>query len=563
MKVGTKLNYAFIFIIIIILISTATSYLNLTGIQDKSNEALDYRLKQIILVEDIRYNLAMEDVYTRALVMDPDNESNKTELIEYSNNVDGKIKEMEQLVSAPEMVQYLSNLIEVRNTYKQTEQQLFNVIKMNDFEKANSIIVNEMNKHNDGILKATDSMVQFQNKQMDEISEETQASVARAKTISIIALVITVILGIVLMVLVQKLISKPLVRVMNSAKHIAEGNLTEENLTMTAKDEIGQLGQIFDNMKTTLNNLIRSIQTNAAQLSASAEELSASTEEVNASSTEVARQLTYAANVSIRSTEASEESALAMEKTAQGVHRIAVASQQLHHSSIDTAKVSNDGKMKIETAKKQMDIIHLSTTAVNKVVQKLSKQTEEIQNITNAITAITEQTNLLSLNASIEAARAGEHGKGFAVVANEVKLLAEQSKESANSIGELTCEIQNDTQEVLLAVKDAIVSVSDGVEIITEAGNSFDHILTAVDKMSIQIEEVSSTAEQLSASAQQVSSSITEIATSSKASSEQLSTLSQAMDEQVSTMHEVSNVAISLTESATSLQSETLRFKVK
>ncbi|MFJ7851670.1 methyl-accepting chemotaxis protein [Peribacillus frigoritolerans] len=69
--------------------------------------------------------------------------------------------------------------------------------------------------------------------------------------------------------------------------------------------------------------------------------------------------------------------------------------------------------------------------------------------VTNAISKISEQTNLLSLNASLEAARAGESGKGFAVVANEVRNLADGSKEATKNIQAIIQSILSDTEELL------------------------------------------------------------------------------------------------------------------
>ena len=267
-----------------------------------------------------------------------------------------------------------------------------------------------------------------------------------------------------------KTITAPLRTVMNAAHVIADGDLSQPDVVAKSRDEIGQLATVFNDMKTSLRGLIKNVQTNSEQLSAAAEELSASTEEISATTEDVTRQVANTAEAAQGSSRAAGESAVAMEETAQGVQRIAEASQTLHSSSLDASETATKGKEIIEHAKKQMDVINTSTATVNELVQKLAKQTEEIENITKVITDITDQTNLLALNASIEAARAGEQGKGFAVVANEVKKLAEESKESANSIAALTVEIKTDTENVEKAVENSLTSVKDGVEIISEAG---------------------------------------------------------------------------------------------
>ena len=209
-----------------------------------------------------------------------------------------------------------------------------------------------------------------------------------------------------------------------------------------------------------------------------------------------------------------------------------------------------------------MVAINESTTVVNDLVQKLSQQTNEIEKMTKVITDITDQTNLLSLNAAIEAARAGDHGKGFAVVADEVRKLAESSKQSANSIVELTMEIQKDTANVEQAVTNAIGSVKDGVKIINHAGESFTEIVGAVNMMTTQIEEISATAEQISASAEEVTASVTEIANGADTAAQSINSIASSMEEQTATMQEVSGIASGLVDSATELQQEISKFRV-
>lgn len=562
MSVGKKLNLSFIVLIVLLAVSVGSSMMNLKNIKSEVEEAMDYRLEQLFLIENIRYDVAMQALHIRSLILEPEEDMHRENLLTVAGELDENLNELEGYLASEEMRMYWEQASIPNDEFNEVMPDIIAAVQNDNIEQATEIVNTTVQDVNEGMFEAAQAMENYQVGQMDNIEREIDSAIGIAQVVSIIVLGASILIGIGLMFYVRRSITAQLLSVMDIAKKIGDGDLSAEDIAVKSKDELGQLAFIFNASKNNTRDLIVRIQQNAEQLGASSEELSASAEEASATTEEVTKQAADTAETSQTAADAANESSIAMGETAQGVQRIAEAAQSLHSSSSETSESAQNGTKIIGDAQQQMNNINESASSVNELVIKLAKQTEEIENITNVITDITDQTNLLALNAAIEAARAGEQGKGFSVVADEVRKLAEESKKSAGSISMLTKEIKNDTENVEKAMQSALPAVHKGVEVITEAGSSFEAIVEAIRGMTNEIQEISATSQELSASAEQVAASVTEISTGSQVMSGNIDKIAASMEEQTATMNEVAHVATSLSETAQELQDEAGKFKV-
>ncbi|MGE7665301.1 methyl-accepting chemotaxis protein [Ureibacillus composti] len=377
---------------------------------------------------------------------------------------------------------------------------------------------------------------------------------------TLVVIVIALIVGGLIVYLIVRSIVAPIKDLKEKAITISNGDLTQ-SIKVKTTDEIGLLGQAFIGMQENLKSLLRKVEQNAEQVAASAEELSASSEETSAATEQVSTSIQHVSASAEKQKESVETSVLSLKEISDGAIHIAHFSSEVTELTQEASKKALSGGESVGKILNQMESIHDSVSKSNKMIHSLTERSKQVDSILKIITGIAEQTNLLSLNASIEAARAGEHGKGFAVVANEVKKLAEQSRESAKDIQDIISAIQNDTENTVKIMSHVTQEVNDGVEISNEAVTQFYGIIETMNKVTPQMEEVSATVEQVSASIQEVTERANQnafIAQGNAAASEEVAA---SAEQQLAAMEEISASAQALTEMAEELQILISKFK--
>ncbi|NJE79683.1 methyl-accepting chemotaxis protein, partial [Thermococcus sp. GR4] len=140
--------------------------------------------------------------------------------------------------------------------------------------------------------------------------------------------------------------------------------------------------------------------------------------------------------------------------------------EDFERSMSEVVGLAREGGQKGEEAVGQIEEIRNMMLMIEETVKGVAEMGKNIANITNVITGIAEQTNLLALNAAIEAARAGEAGKGFAVVAEEIRNLAEESKQAADDIRNIVEQIMAKIDESVEVTGKSVETVAQSTEVL-------------------------------------------------------------------------------------------------
>ena len=393
------------------------------------------------------------------------------------------------------------------------------------------------------------------------VSEVSENLLVLTKISSVAIIVVLIIAGLVI-VLLSRRIARPIRILEASADRIAAGDLSQITINIATNDEIGRLGNSFEQMARNLRALIQKVQDATAQVSASSQELTASSEQSAQAANQIAAAIIDVAQGASEQMKVADEATAIVEHMSSSLQQMAANSNTVAgHTANATEKAKNGNEIAVQ-AVKQMNDIEITVTKSGELVAKLGERSKEIGQIVDAISSIAGQTNLLALNAAIEAARAGEQGRGFAVVAEEVRKLAEQSQEAARQIADLIGEIQKDTDQAVIAMDNGTREVKLGTEVVSNSGEAFKEIADLVENVSRQVREISASVQQMASESQQVVSSIKRMDTLGQKSASESQGVSAAAEEQLASMEEISSSSQALTNLAQDLQNTVNDFKI-
>jgi methyl-accepting chemotaxis protein len=395
----------------------------------------------------------------------------------------------------------------------------------------------------------------------DEIEAEIRESKvagdtasARAKTLTLAALVVGALLLSILGFMLYASVNTGLQQVQDTIEKINQGDTTARTL-MTSKDELGTLGRAFDGLlddriaslesagkeNETLNNSVIALLQTVFQLSnrdltarapvtediigtvaSSINQLSDETGRTLAEVQDIAEQVRKTSeavrvqSVMVEETARSEREALQsmsvnLNQATDQLSQMAVLSNQSNTAAEQAATATQAALTAVDGTVKGMDQLRDSISDMEKRFKRLGERSQEISTAVQLINTISERTHVLALNASMQAATAGEAGRGFAVVAEEVQRLSDSSRQATSTISQLVGNIQAETNETLFTVNRLIGEVVKQSELAQRAGVQMNQTQSTTTQLVGLVRQIATFSEQQAKLATSLQQSVLDI----------------------------------------------------
>ncbi|MDS1029645.1 methyl-accepting chemotaxis protein [Bacillota bacterium LX-D] len=395
----------------------------------------------------------------------------------------------------------------------------------------------------------------------DEINKDIRSSLVQ----NILTLLVSLAIFIVIVyMLINKKVGKPLQSLAQQAKRIAGGDLRDNDELRQyhgSNDEIGILCNSFEEMSTKFRSLIEEIRKTGLTLVTSSKDISTAIEYSSQNFEQITQTVNELATGASDQSNSAQDGNQKLMDVLDNLARINENVKTTENLASKTKGIALQGNEIISNQKSIMQQSKESMINTTNTVKDLAAFSQEIGNIVNVIKGIADQTNLLALNAAIEAARAGEQGKGFAVVSEEVRKLSEQSSNATQQINGLIKEVQSRINVIVINIEQnneiALKQETNTEQTVT----AFNQILESIEKVNDHIVDFTEKINDLTNHSKDVGHKIETIATISEESAAGTEEVAASVQEQNATMQEILSNAENLITLANNLEAKINIFK--
>ena len=469
-SVKGKLGLGFGLITVLLLALGAFSLYSNSQVAAVTDRIYSKNLQGLIAVNAVRNTLnEMRNDVQRAMVFGDDG----TQL---AQSIEDKLARITQqwegyypdLLTGPEERAQADSAAEEFTAFVPVLKTVLEPMKTGDTYQATGLYAVDVAPAFEKLIENMDGLAAYQTQRASTFFALGQAKVATDRNIVIATLVVVALLTLGIMIVLTRMITRPLDQARAVVASIAEGRL-DNDIDNPYRDEFGVMLGALENMQTRLAEIVAGVRRSSESVGVGASQIASGNDELSSRTQEQAANL--------------EETAASMEQMTSTVKQNADNAAQADQLARGVRTQASEGGAVVGRAVAAM--------------QEINESSRKISEIVGLIDDIAFQTNLLALNASVEAARAGEQGRGFAVVASEVRNLASRSAAAAKDIKAL--------------VEDSAAKVAGGSEQVALSGKTLDAIVENVHKVGDIIAEIAAASSEQSSGIEQVNLAVSQM----------------------------------------------------
>ncbi|MDN3404140.1 MULTISPECIES: methyl-accepting chemotaxis protein [unclassified Pseudoalteromonas] len=520
-SIKAKLLASFSLIIVMLIVTAGIGIYNLSIMNDQMSKIINVSAEKVKLAARVNQGaLAVSRAEKNIILAD-----SKAAMDEYADFIAQTRDEMlERRATLRNLVndngkRLLDEFAATWDEYIEVNLQIRDLARADLNDKAIVLSKNEGRRLNDLAISQMANLVNAIEQDMANDELEAQARHSSAYSLMLVITLTGLIAGIVIAIFISSRITGALNRLSRRMNDIADG---EGDLTVTvddsSKDETGDVARAFNKFVAKIRTTITSVASETTQVASTSEELS------------IVSNTTSAAVKKLH--DETQQVATAMTQMNATIQDVANSAENAASSASDSNNNAKAGESMVSETVHAVDNLTKEINQSASAIEKLQADSENISTILDVIKGVSEQTNLLALNAAIEAARAGEQGRGFAVVADEVRTLAQRTKESATNIEQMIDKFQSGILTAIEVMTKSQQQTDLVVEKVSKTGETLRTIndySSAINDMNAQI---ASAAEQQAVVADEISRNVVnikQVTEQSSAATEQTSTASNEM----------------------------------